>query len=127
MKRFCLGFIFISFPVFAQTVDVKDVNAGNENTTIEIRKGAPGQPERRDALWEIQDGTADIEGDASATAREAKANWKKSCDEWKKEFREDNKENKVLSVSCGKPTCGGEVGQKTCTSQASYKIKTKIN
>lgn len=115
---------------WAESVDIKDVStqAGEEGstTTIEIKKGKPGQASGQNQ-WEITDGTADVEGEAGATTKDAKANWKKSCDDWKKEIRADNKENKVLSLNCGSATCGGDAGQKICTSKASFKIKTRMN
>lgn len=114
---------------FAQTVDVKDVDAAVESdstTTIEIKKGKPGQPLPSQNTWEVADGSSEVEGEA-ATAKEARADWKKKCDEWKKEFRADNKENKIIALSCGTPACGGDAGAKTCTSKAFYKVKTRVN
>jgi hypothetical protein len=121
---------FAAFTAFvhAEDVDLKGVSTGEEGTqtTIEIKKGKPGEI-KTDNKWELTDGTADVEGDAGATASEAKSKWKKSCEDWKKEIKEQNKDNKVISVNCGTATCGGEAGSKTCTSKASYKIKTKVN
>jgi hypothetical protein len=115
----------------AQTVDVKGVDAASTDTdasttTIEIKKGKPGQTLPSQNTWEVADGSADLEGEA-ATAKEARADWKKKCDEWKKEFRADNKDNKIINVSCGTPACGGDAGAKTCTSKATYKVKTRVN
>jgi hypothetical protein len=113
----------------AETVDVKGVEGQNDGTTtIEIRKARHGENAKRgDALWEVQDGTADIEGETAAMVKAAKSEWSKACKEWKSEFRADNKENKIISMSCGTANCGGETGSLTCTSKAVYKIKTKIN
>lgn len=130
MRHFLVALMLFASPVFAQTVDVKDVNTtsnGEETTTIEIKKGKKEDMKKSEALWEISEGTADVEGEVAPTSREAKQTWKKSCDDWKKEFRADNKENKILALNCGSPSCGGDNAQKTCTSQATYKIKTKIN
>lgn len=111
----------------AQTVDVKDATAGDEETTtIEIKKGKKSET-KTDNKWEVQDGTADVEGESGATNKEAKAAWTKACNQWKKDFRADNKDNKILNVSCGTASCGGEVGSKVCTSKATYKIKTQMN
>jgi hypothetical protein len=128
MKRLFFALVLFGSPVaFAQTVDVKDVSTDAENTTIEIRKGKQAEVEKKNA-WEVHEATADIEGEISATEREAKAAWKKACDEWKKEVKkEETAENKILSPNCGDKTCGGEVGQKTCSSKGTYKIKTKVN
>jgi hypothetical protein len=71
------------------------------------------------------DGQADVEGEASATAKDAKKAWKAACADWKKEMKEDNKENKIISLSCGTASCSGEAGNKVCTSTATYKIKSK--
>lgn len=110
----------------AQNVDVKDVNAGDgESTTIEIRKGKA--VESKDKQWEITEGTSDIEGEPGTMMKEARSNWKQACNDWKKEFRQDNKENKILNINCGSPECGGETGSKICSSKANYKLKTRVN
>lgn len=129
MRHLILALAFGSGAALAQTVDIKDVAApaGDETTTIEIKKGKADELKKEEALWEVQDGTSDLEGETSATAKDAKAAWKKACEDWKKEFRNDNKDNKILNISCGTPTCGGDAGNKTCSSQATYKIKTKLN
>ncbi|MBK7842834.1 MAG: hypothetical protein IPJ71_03930 [Bdellovibrionales bacterium] len=125
-------FIAVSFflPILiavAQTVDVKDVDsAGAEDTTIEIRKGKAGE-KKNNAEWELAEGTSDVQGEGAAMNREAKKNWKKACDDWKVEFRNDNKENKIISVSCGTPTCSTESGTVTCSSTATYKVKSRLN
>ncbi len=108
---------------FAQTggVNVNEIEEGT--TTLEIKKTRGEKAKTGDPLWEVQDGSADLEGESAATAKEAKDAWKKACNDWKKEFRADNKENKILSINCGSSTCGGEVGQKTCTSKRRTKSK----
>lgn len=120
---------------FAQNVDVNDIDASDEGTTtIEIKKtkklmkepvaeATPG----KSSDWEVQEGDAEVEGEMASLEFEARKEWKKACDSWKKEFREDNKENKIISMNCGKATCDGDVGKKTCTSKATYKIKSKLN
>jgi hypothetical protein len=120
--------VTLLFPVFgfAQTVDVNKIDTQTtEDTTIQIHKG------KTDTLntpkWDVQDGTADVEGEASATQKDAKKAWTKACNEWKKEFKEDNKDNKVLSVNCGSASCSGEAGSKVCTSKATYKVKTRVD
>lgn len=122
-----VGALATAVTLHAQKVDMKDMDASQEGTTtIEIKKGKK-EDMKTENKWEVQDGTAEIEGESAATPKEAKAEWKKKCDEWKKEFRADNKDNKILSMSCGNANCGGEVGQKVCTSKATYKIKTQVN
>lgn len=117
--------ILLPFAVSAQSVDVKDVSASDESTTIEIRKGKAA--ETKNSEWEVAEGTADIEGEAGATTKDARAKWDKACKEWKDEFRSDNKENKIISMNCGKSECSGDAGNKICVSTANYKIKTKVN
>jgi hypothetical protein len=112
----------------AQTVDAGKIDTEHEGTTtIQIKKSKNDEAPivTQKTKWETQDGSADIEGEASATARDAKKAWQKACADWKKEIRDDNKENKVLNVNCGISNCGGEAGSKICTSKATYKIKTK--
>lgn len=130
----------LSTVAFAQNVNVDGIKTDSEgSTTITIEKNRPNtttvipgggttvitppqQPQ-----WEVTSGTADVEGDTSATNREAKDAWKKACKDWKKEFRADNKENKILSMSCGTANCSGDAGNKSCTSTATYKVKTRVD
>jgi hypothetical protein len=112
----------------AQTVDTGKLDTEHEGTTtIQIKKSKNDEAPlaTHKTKWETQDGSADIEGEASATGKDAKKAWQKACDVWKKEIREDNKENKILNVSCGISSCSGEAGSKVCSSKASYKVKTK--
>jgi hypothetical protein len=125
MKAFITTFLFIPALVFAQNIDVKDIDTESENTTIEISKGK--KKTNSEALWEVAEGSAEITGEATIMAKEANQSWKKACDEWKKEFRADNKENKIISMSCGKPDCTSDAAGKVCSSKANYKIKTKLN
>lgn len=134
MKTISLAILLsLSSWAFAQSVDVKGVDSStmenDSTTTIEIKKGKTGTVGTKEKEWEVTDGEADVEGEAGATQKDAKANWKKSCDDWKKELRDDHKdpkESKILSLNCGAMSCGGEAGQKICTSKATYKIKTKV-
>lgn len=109
----------------AQSVDVKDIDSGQDTTTIEIRKGK--KEDLKTAGWEVTDGESDIEGESSATKSDADKSWKKACEDWKKEFRADNKDNKILNLNCGTKTCSGDAGSKVCTSKATYKIKTRVD
>jgi hypothetical protein len=126
---FLVASLLFSALASAQTIDVNGLKTDSDSsTTIKIEKGKPGEtaaePKKQ---WEVQDGTADVEGETSATAKDAKTAWKKACDDWKKEFREDNKENKILSMSCGSANCSGEAGSKICTSRATFKVKTRVD
>jgi hypothetical protein len=121
----------------AQEVDVKSIPTGGEEstTTIEIRKGKkadqasttttaekPAGPQ-----WKVEDGNAEVEGEPGPTTKDARANWKTACADWRKEFRDDNKENKILSMNCGSVSCGGDAGSKVCSSKAAFKIKTRVD
>lgn len=116
-----LAFVFV-FPFFAQaqTVGVKDIPAG-EDTTIEIKKGKTA-----DRDYEIITNEDDIEGEAAPLLKEARANWKKACAEWKTETKGLNKENQVLSISCGKMQCSTVSMESTCHSTGKYTMKVRV-
>ena len=112
----------------AQSMDMKNIKTDDEGTTtIEIKKGRKDGAAKTENKWEVQDGTSDLEGEPGATNKEARAAWTKACEAWKKDFRADNKDNKILSMSCGTASCGGDAGSKVCTSKATYKVKTQMN
>lgn len=127
MKFVIMACSLLMSPAFAQSVDVKDVKTDGDATTIEIRKGKAGEAAKCDALWDVQDGAAEVMGEPASMNREARANWKTACNEWKAEFRADNKDNKIISINCGVPSCSGDTGAKSCVSKASYKVKTRLN
>lgn len=129
MKTILFSFLLLPIAVFAQKIDLKDVDADSESTTIEISKGGKKkvEAEKCTANWEITEGSADIEGEGANMMVDAKKNYKKACEAWKKEFRADNKENKIISMSCGTQNCNSDAMEKTCTSRAAYKIKTRID
>lgn len=110
----------------AQSVNVKDIKTdGDKTTTIEIRKG--DKDPKTEITWEVVDGNADISGEHNPVKKDARADWKKACDTWLKEFKAENKENKIINVSCGTPACVSETEGTLCKSQGSYKIKTRTN
>lgn len=122
MKTILLTFILCaSMQIFAAEVGVK-VNKldSSEDTTISIEKGKKSQYKH----YAISEGEHDLTGDKDVVAKSAEINWKKECNEWKKEFRLDNKDNKIISITCGKMSCSKEGVETTCTSMAKYKIKT---
>jgi hypothetical protein len=131
MKTLILIIAMLPIAVFAQKIDLKDVDADSESTTIEISKGKKKQQYEDEPKckpnWEITEGSADIQGDGANMMGEAKKNHKKACEDWKKEFRADNKENKIITMSCGNPSCNAEAMEKTCSSRATYKIKTRMD
>jgi hypothetical protein len=121
--------------VQAQNVGLKvDDISVEEGTTIEIKKGVrpaqngnvvvtpPNAP-----LFEITEGEESIDGDGAPLLKEARNNHKKACAEWKKEFKEMNKENKIITMNCGKPACATEAMETVCTSKATYKMKVRLN
>lgn len=128
MKKLILAIALAPLWIHAQEVKIDgSVPAQEGTTTIQIKKttGVEGSAVD-DRTWEITEGSVDVTGETQAMNKEARASWKKACDDWKSEFRNDNKENKILSLNCGLPQCAGETAQKTCASKATYKIKTKI-
>ena len=66
MKAFILALTLVYAGLAqAQTVDVKDATAGDEETTtIEIKKGKKAAEPKIENKWELQDGTADVEGES---------------------------------------------------------------
>lgn len=120
-----LPFMAVSTLALAQTANIKDIDASQDSsTTIEITKNKKTSAQQK---WEVQDMTATVEGEAAATAKEAKAEWSKKCKEWKAELKDqykEDKENKLMSSDCGSASCGGEAGSKVCTSEGKYKIKS---
>lgn len=142
-----ITFFSMGHGVEAQTIDIKnvdltedgtkgdrsinseEVNSDGEeekSTVIEIRRKKVGN-EKKGANWELAEGSVDIQGDGATMNREAKKSWKKACQEWKAEFRRDNRENVIIAMNCGVPSCVGESGTTTCSSTATYKIKAKMN
>lgn len=123
--KLILATIAIASIAFAQNVGVKvdGVDASNENTTIEIKKGSKATS----AQYEITQGEDQVQGDAAPLLKEARSNWKKACDDWKKEFKDLNKENSILSLNCGTQSCATQAMETVCTSKATYKLKVKVN
>ena len=123
MKKMFLALTVAIFglSVYAEEVGVKvdKVNA-SEETTISIKKGATGNKK----IYSVVEGDHDISGDKDVVAKGAEKNWKAACTEWKKEFREDNKDNKIISMTCGRMVCEKEGVETTCKSLAKYKIRT---
>jgi hypothetical protein len=116
-----LSTLLLSVGVFAQTAAVKDIPADGD-TTISVSKGKNTQPN-----YEVTNGTDEISGDPQILSKDARESWKQACTDWKKEMRENNKDNQIISLSCGTPKCDKkDATEITCTSTATSKIKTKI-
>lgn len=129
MKAVAAVLIALSITIItnAQTVNVGDVKADAEETTIQIKKGKSGETAPQKPKFEITDGEEDVVGDGAVLVKEAKANWKKACKEWKAELKENNKGNQVLSANCGNVTCGTEQNETVCRSSAKYKLKVRMD
>lgn len=105
---------------FAQTANIKDIPLDKE-TNITISPDA-----KKNKAWEIVEESNDISGDPESLAKEARNSWKKACADWKAEAKENNKENKIISLNCGTPKCEkSESITTTCTSEAKLKVKVK--
>lgn len=126
--KFALGLLLFGAAAFAQNVGVSvdKINA-DENTTIEIRKGNQSSTVNKGAQFEITQGEDSVEGEPAPLLKEARNNWRKACQDWKKELKDLNKENSILSMSCGTQNCTTQSMETVCTSKATYKLRVKIN
>lgn len=117
--------LFLGKNLNAQTATIKDIPASDE-TIISVKKGENAK--KCEKIYEIIEGTGQIEGEPNVLLKEARASWKKACSEWKKDTREMNQESKVIALDCGKVNCvaQGAEGQ-VCSSEGTYKVKTKMN
>jgi hypothetical protein len=124
MKKILL--ILGSMIAFAVQAEDVGVNVGkvdtSQDTTISIKKGASATDAKK--KYSVVEGEHDVVGDKDVVAKSAEKNWKAACTEWKKEFREDNKDNKIISVTCGRMVCEKVGVESTCQSQAKFKVKT---
>lgn len=118
-------FLLVSGSVWAQKTSVTEIPM-NEDTTISIKKGSSAS--KCEKMYEIVEGTGQVEGDPNVLVKEARASWKQACNQWKKEVRDMNQDSKVIAIDCGKSNCTqqGSEGQ-VCHSEGTYKIKTKVN
>lgn len=124
MKSVLALILAFSLQTFAQEVKV-DASKDQENTTIEIRKGSNSSSVNK-KKYEISEGNETVTGDGDVLQKNAKDNWKKACNEWKKETRENNKDNKIISINCGTMTCLKEGVESVCKSTASYKVRVLL-
>lgn len=121
MKKWIILLTLLSSAAWAQSVNVKDVDASSD-TTIQIKKGT----QNIDNEYEIVAGEEDISGDPAALLKEARENWKKACNDWKKETKELNKENMIITLSCGKMSCTTQAMESSCSSKGTHKIRVKV-
>ncbi len=120
MKKYLLAIAIFSLTAHAQDVGVKINNVEtNQDTTISIKKGDLAAKKK----WTLTEGEEDLTGDKDVTMKKAENNWKTACFNWKKEFKDMNKDNKVISMTCGRMKCSKEGVESTCTSIAKYKMR----
>jgi len=120
MKFLVMSLSLISSLALAQTMGIKDIPADGD-TTIKIEKG-----QKANDQYQITEGTDTIEGEAAPLLKDARSNWKTACTDWKKELKELNKENQVISMSCGTMKCSTTAMETTCTSEGKNRIKVKV-
>jgi hypothetical protein len=120
MRKAFISLLLLPLIAQAQSVGVKDIPAG-EDTTIEIKKG-----KGYDKDFEVVSDEDSVEGEAAPLLKDARSNWKKACSDWKSELKELNKENQVLSMSCGTMECSTVSMESTCRSKAKYKLKVRV-
>lgn len=128
LKKLLIALVIATPFAFAEEVNVnvdKITTDENQQTTIMVKKGKYSQNQNT-KKYEINEGTDDITGDKAPLRKTAEQNWKKACNEWRAEFKDSNKENKIISHSCGKMECSKEGVESTCVSKAKYKVKTLI-
>lgn len=112
MKKFLLTLILLTtFTAFAEDV----------NVTV---NGTPSTKATK--KYEINEGTEDIAGDKSTLKKTSEQNWKKACNEWRTDFKETNKNNIIISHSCGVMDCTKAGVETTCFSKTKYKVKTLV-
>lgn len=104
-------------------VDKINTNESDQATTISIQKGNSSKNSKK---YTISEGQQEIIGDNDVVRKSSEISWKAECAGWKKEFRNDNKDNKIITLSCGKMECAKTGVETTCTSLAKYKLKTLI-
>ncbi len=122
MKKLLLVILATVFTNTANTEEVGVKVDTSQDTTISIKKGANATLAKK--KYSIVEGEHDVVGDKDVIAKSAEKNWKTECADWKKEFRADNKDNKIISVVCGRMKCDKVGVETTCQSQAKYKMKT---
>ena len=127
MKKFIMSaFVILSFSAISQAEEVGvqiDKIDTSQDTTISIKKGDSAKTDAK-KVWTLSEGEEEITGDEDVLLKKAQKNWKAACKEWKAEFKENNKDNKIVSMNCGKMNCAKEGVESSCSSKATHKIKT---
>lgn len=101
---------------------VDKINA-QEDTTISISKGNKKSDKKK---YTVSEGEDQITSDKEVVKKEAQKSWKTACTDWKKEFRDLNKDNKIISMSCGAMNCTKDGVESTCSSVAKYKVRVVV-
>lgn len=101
---------------------VDKINA-QEDTTISISKGNKKSNTKK---YTISEGENEITSDKEVVKKEAQQSWKVACSDWKKEFKDLNKDNKIISMTCGKMNCTKDGVETTCASVAKYKVRVVV-
>ena len=120
-KLFIVAFVFGCLAVAQEVgVQVNKVNASSEEgTTISISKGTKKGAKK----FVVTEGSEELAGDKDVVLKSAEKNWQKACKEWKTEFKDNNKDNKIVSMNCGKMNCSKNGVESTCESMAKYKVR----
>ncbi len=103
-------------------IKIDDLTA-TPDTTISIQKG---KPMKECTVFEIIDGREEVFGGPEYDKSKALASWKTACNEWRGNFKEMNRENRVISVNCGQFTQGRDGEQYLYKSTATYKVRVKM-
>ncbi len=110
----------------AETKITEKIPGDEKDTSVFIQKKTGVKLEND---FEIQSGEEEIEGEPTAGTKAARAKWTTACNDWKKEFRENNKENSIIQLSCGSAkmeTDGAGSGEYTYRSTGKFKVKVRV-
>lgn len=102
--------------IYPQTSTAEDVNVNVNNAALS----------KSTKKYEIAEGHEDLSGDSATLKATSALNWKKACSEWRAELKMINKQNSIISHTCGKMTCDKNGVETTCTSKAQYKIRVLV-
>ena len=114
------------FSVFAEKTAVKiDEISTDKDTSIVIKKGSPPAA-CLCTKYQLVESAEDISGDSEFDGGKAKASWKAACQEWKTSVKALNKENHLISLSCGQPTESKDSAKISYQSKGTYKTRVKM-
>jgi len=122
MKRVLFGLAILFAQVgFGESMDVKLKDVPATDTNISIQKGSGQCVE-----YEIVHGNEDLASTPEYDRSKAYATWKAACDEWKKSMRELNKENRIISLSCGNPARSQDGELNLYRSNGLYRVRVQM-